>query len=161
MLSQPFDPIREIGVTELVGADEEVNTSDFGGSVEVDVSPGPQPASGEFLSFCFIATETGAGAVQDSAGKLLILDADPAVAVGDTALTAAEWATVIGYVDVDAGDWVTDAGGGVAFIQDQKIPFHSLSSVYFVWFHEDAVDLNDAAGDDEILQVNAWYRRES
>jgi hypothetical protein len=161
MLSMPFDAIRETDVIELVGADEEVNTSDFGGSVEVDVSPGPQPASGEFLSFVFIATESGGGAVQDSAGKLLILDADPAVAVGDTALTAAEWATVIGYVDVDVSDWVTDANGGVAYIANQLVPFHNVENVYFVWYHEDSTDLNDGAGDDEVLQVNAWYRRYS
>ena len=134
MLSQPFDPIREIGITELVGKDKEVNTSDFGGSVEVDVSPGSQPASGEFLAFLFVATESGDGAVQDSAGKLLILDAD---------------------------DWIADANGGVAYIHNQVVPFHNLATVYLVWYHEDDTDLNDAAGDDEVLQVNAWYKRYS
>lgn len=158
---QPFDGIREIGLTELVGINEEVNTSDFGGSVAVDVSPGDQPASGVLHTFAFYATEDGSGAVHDSAGKLIILDADPAIAVGDTAMTAAEWVTVIGHVDVDTGDWTTDANGGVAFIYDNPVYFHDVSTLYFVWFHEDATDLNDAAGDDEQLECNAWFQRYS
>ena len=161
MLTQPFAPIYEGGLTELVGINEEVNTSDYGGSVAVDVSPGNQPASGEILAFAFYATEDGSGSVQDSAGKLIILDADPAVAVGDTALTAAEWVTVIGHVDVDTGDWTTDANGGVAFIYDNPVYFHDVSTLYFVWFHEDATDLNDAAGDDEQFECNAWFQRYS
>jgi hypothetical protein len=161
MLQQPFDGIREIGLTELVGVDEEVNTNDYGGSVEIDISPGPQAASGEFLSFAFYATEDGSGSVQDSAGYLIILDADPAVSYGDTSITAAECVTVLGRVKVEASDWHTDANGGVAYISDQPVPFHQLSSVYFVWLHTDATDLNDAAGDDEQLECNAWYLRYS
>ena len=160
MLQIPFAPIIEGGLTELVGINEEVNTSDFGGSVEVALE-GEQPISGEILSFTFFATEDGSGAVQDSAGKLLILDADPAVAAGDTALAAAEWPTVIGMVDVDEDDWIVDANGGVAYIYNQPVPFHSVASLFFVWYHEDATDLNDAAGDDEQLEFNFWYRRDS
>jgi hypothetical protein len=161
MLTQPFDPIREGGLTELVGVDEEVSTDDYGGSVEVDVSPGNQPASGEILAFAFYATEDGSGAVQDSDGKLFIFDADPAISAGDTAITAAEWVTLIGIVDVAAADWITDANGGCAYIYDQPVPFHAVASLYFAWFHEDAADINDAAGDDEQLEFNFWYRRDS
>ena len=162
MLTHPLSELLEGGLTELVGINEEVNTSDFGGSVDVSITtPNGDAVSGEILAFAFYATEDGSGSVQDSAGKLIILDADPAVAAGDTAMTAAEWVTVIGYVDVDAGDWVTDAAGGCAFISDQPIPFHKLSTLYFVWFHEDAADLNDAAGDDEQLEFNFWLRRDS
>jgi hypothetical protein len=161
MLTQPFDAIREAGLTELVGINEEVNTDDYGASVAVDVSPGNQPASGEILSFAFYATEDGSGAVQDSDGKLFIFDADPAIAAGDTAITAAEWVTLIGIVDVGASDWITDANGGCAFIYNQPIPFHAVSTLYFAWFHEDSTDLNDAEGDDEQLEFNFWYRRDS
>ena len=161
MLTQPFAPILEAGITELVGINERVDQNEFGGSASIDISAINQPVSGEILSFGFYATEDGTGAIQDSAGKLLILDADPATAAGDAALTAAEWLTVIGYVDVDTGDWVTDANGGFAFIPDQPVSFHALSTLYLVWFHEDATSLNDGAGDDEQLEVNFWYRRES
>ena len=85
MLSQPFSPILEAGLTELVGINEEVNTNDYGASVEVDIST-TQPVSGEILAFAFYATEDGSGAVQDSAGELFIFDADPAIAAGDTAI---------------------------------------------------------------------------
>jgi hypothetical protein len=156
--AQPFSALLEGGLTELVGVDEEVNTNDFGGSVSVALGG---EYSGEILSFAFYATEDGEGAVQDSAGKLIILDADPAVAVGDTALAAAEWPTVLGVVPVAASDWVTDANGGCAYICDKPIAFHALSTLYFVWLHTDSADLNDAAGDDEQLEFNFWYRRDS
>jgi len=156
--TQPFDAIIEGGLTELVGINEEVNTNDYSGSIGVALAG---TYSGEILSFAFYATEDGTGAIQDSAGKLIILDADPAVSSGDTALAAAEFVTILGMVDVDAADWHTDANGGVAYITDQPVPFHSLGTLYFVWFHEDATDLNDGAGDDEQLEFNFWYRRDS
>lgn len=159
-LEQPFDHIREGGLTELVGINEEVNTNDYSASVEVSL-PGDQPITGELLSFALYATEDGTGAVQDSAGRLIILDADPAVSSGDTALAAAEWPTVLGVITVTANDWILDANGGVAYIYDQPIPFHPVSSLFFVWLHEDDVDLNDGAGDDEQLEFNFWYRRDS
>jgi hypothetical protein len=158
LMVQPFDGMLEGGLTELVGINEEVNTDDYGGSVGVALAG---TYSGEILQFTFYATEDGTGAVQDSAGVLYVLDAGPAIAAGDTAMTAAERVTVIGHVTVNAGDWVQDANGGSATITDQPVAFHSLSTLYFVWFHTDAVDLNDAAGDDEQLEFNFWYRRDS
>jgi hypothetical protein len=154
----PFSAILEGGITELVGTDEEVNTNDYGGSVGVALGG---TYSGEILSFGFFATEDGTGAVQDSAGQLIILDADPAVSAGDTAITAAEHLTILAKVAVVATDWHTDANGGFAYIFDTPVPFHALSTLYFVWFHEDATDLNDGAGDDEQLEMNFWWRRES
>ena len=150
--------IREGGLTELVGINEEINTNDYGGSVAVTL---PGPISGEILSFAFYATEDGTGAVQDSAGTLIVLDADPAIASGDVAMTAAEWLTVLGHVAVATGDWSVDTNGGCAYICDETVPFHNLSTLYFVWFHTDAQDLNDGAGDDEQLEFNFWYRIEA
>ena len=161
MLSNPRYQMRELGVTELVGKDEEVNTDDYGASVAITLGDGIRPESGEFLAFAFYATEEGSGAVQDSAGTLLLLDVDPAVSAGDTALTAAEWKTILGRVDVTATDWITDANGGLAYIYDNPIPFHNLNTIYAVWLHTDATDLNDGAGDDEVLEFNAWYRRDT
>ena len=153
--------IVEAGITELVGKDEEVNTSDYGASVAVTLAD--STTSGEILSFMFVALETGSGAVQDSAGKLFIFDADPGISAGDTALVAAgvEHKTLVGKIDVAAADWTTDASGGAAFIYNQPVAFHSLATLYLAWFHTDATDLNDGAGDDEELWVNLWYRRDS
>jgi len=162
MLYLPVHPIQELGLTELVGIDEKVDQNDYSGSVGVSVASGSdQPVSGEIMSFAFYATEDGTGAVQDSAGELYILDADPAVASGDTALSAAEWVTVIAKVEVTAADWTTDTAGGVAYIYDTPVPFHNVKTLYFVWKQTDATGLNDAAGDDEQLEFNAWFLRYS
>ena len=158
VVATPFAAVLEGGLTELVGVDEQVDQNDYSGSVEVALGG---THSGELLSFAFYATENGSGAVQDSAGRLIILDADPAVASGDTALAAGEWPTVLGVVQVEAGDWIMDANRGVAYIVDTPVAFHALSTLYFVWLHEDATSLNDAAEDDELLEFNFWYRRDS
>lgn len=152
--ARPFQlGVFETGVTELVGKDEKVDQNDYGGSVPITVH-----GSGELLSFLFIATEEGDGAVQDSAGTLFILDADPAVSAGDTALALAEHQSVIGKVDVAAGDWSTDANGGTAFECCQPVPFHEAENLWLVWLQTDATGLNDVAGDDEVLEVNIWFR---
>jgi hypothetical protein len=156
--SSAGSPLLEGGLTELVGVNEQVDEHDYGKSVAVALGG---TYSGEILSFAFYATEDGTGAVQNSAGYLLILDADPAVAAGDTALAAAEWPTVLGRVKVQATDWITDANGGMAYLCNQPVAFHALSTLYFVWFHDDPTALNDAAGDDEQLELNFWYRRDS
>jgi hypothetical protein len=158
MLTMPFESIQEIGVTELVGADEQVDQNDYGASVEVALGT---RISGEFLHFTIYARETGTGAVQTPAGSLFILDADPATTAGDTAITAAERLTVIAEIPVAAADWQADANGASVTITDKPVAFHAVDTLYFLWFHEDATSLNDGAGDDEILEVNAWYRRDS
>jgi hypothetical protein len=161
-LSNPLYHITELGEHELVGIDEQVDQSDYGGSVALTLGDGIRPCSGEFLSFLFRTAEAGTGAIQTPPGTLLLLDADPTVAAGDVAITAAERATVIGLVKVNAADWKTaDATGASAYIYNQPVPFHNLQTIYAVWFHEDATSLNDGAGDDETLDFNAWYRRDS
>ncbi len=157
VLTKKFHHMLEGGLTELVGINEQVDQNDYGGSVGVTLA---ERCSGEILAIALYATEDGTGAVQDSAGTLFILDADPAVASGDTALAAAEWVTVIGRVQVATGDWSVDANGGCAYITDTIVPFHNLATLYFVWKQTDATGLNDAAGDDEQLEFNFWYRRE-
>ena len=148
----------EGGLTELIGVDEEVNTNDYSGSVGVALGIN---CSGEIPQFTFYTTEDGSGTVLTPSGILLILDADPAIAVGDTAMTASERVTVIGQVWVGSGDWISDANGGSAVIQDQPIVFHALATLYFVWLHTDATDFNDAAGDNEQLELNFWFRPEA
>jgi hypothetical protein len=154
----PLDAILEGGLTELVGINEQVDQNDYSGSVGVALAG---TYSGEILSVAFYATEDGTGAVQDSAGILYVFDADPTISSGDTSMTAAERVTIIGKIAIGANDWDVDANGGLAYITTQPIPFHSLANLYFVWKHLDATALNDAAGDDEQLEFNFWYRRES
>jgi len=161
MLSNPLYHITETTLTELVGKDEQVDQNDYSGSVAITLGDGVRPVSGEFLSFVFYTMEAGSGAVMTPAGTLILLDADPAVASGDTAMTAAEHHTVIGSVKVAATDWLSDANGAHACKLDKPIPFHNLQTIYAVWFHSDATSLNSAAGDDEYLSFNAWYRRDS
>jgi len=161
MLSAPYYHITETVLTQLIGKDQQVDQDDYGASVAVTLGDGIRPNSGELLSFVFFSREIGTGAVQTPAGTLLILDTDPAVSAGDTAISMVERVTVLGHVAVAASDWHTDANGGSAFIYNRPIPFHNLQTLYFVWFHEDATSYNDAAGDDEILEVKTWYRRDS
>lgn len=155
---QPMSAMLEGGLTELVGINEQVDQNDYCGSVGVSLGGS---YSGEILSVAFYATEDGTGAVQDSAGILYVLDADPSISSGDTAMSAAARVTVIGKIAIGAADWDTDANGGLAYICNQPIPFHAASTLYFAWKHLDATSLNDAAGDDEQLEFNFWYRRES
>lgn len=161
MLTNPRYQIQELGLTELIGPNEQVDQNDYGASVAIALGDGVRPVSGELLSFMFYSGETGTGAVQTPAGTLLLMDADPAVSAGDTSITAAAHQTIIGRVDVAAADWIADANGGHACKLDQPIPFHNLQTLYAVWFHTDATSLNDAAGDDETLHFNGWYRRDT
>ncbi len=156
----PLAPITETGIAELVGKNEQIDQYDFTGSIDLAVGIGGLPVSGEFLSLILTTLETGSGAVMVPAGVLLLFDADPNPTPGDTALTAAEWKTAIGSVAIAATDWISDANGSHAF-KAIAIPFHDLTSIYAVWYHTDATSLNDAAGDDEELHCNLWYRRDS
>ena len=161
MITNPRYAIQELGLTTLVGADDQVDQNDYGASIAITLGDGIRPVSGELLSFMFFTLEEGTGAIQSPAGSLLIFDADPTVSAGDTALAGADHIKILGRVDVAAADWITDANGGNACKLDQPIPFHSLQTLYVAWFHSDATSLNDLAGDDEYLRFNAWYRRDT
>jgi hypothetical protein len=154
----PFAPILEGGLTELIGINEQVDQNDYSGSVEVELL---HTASGEILSVALYNTEDGSGAILSPEGWLYIFDADPGIVSGDTAMTAAERVTILGRVKVESGDWETDTGGGLAYIYDTPIPFHELSSLFFVFKLTSATSMNSAAGDDEQLEFNFWYRRDS
>lgn len=162
ILAKPFSHILEAAVTSLVGIDEQVDTNDYGASVAITLASAPtnQPVSGEILSFAFFSTEEGSGAVLEPTGKLILFDADPAVAAGDTALALAEHLTILGIVELEADDWHADANGASAYIYDVPVAFHALNTLYAVWFHTLATSYNDAAGDDESLRFNFWYRRD-
>ena len=161
MLTNPRYQIYATERTILIDTDDQVDQDDYSASEALTLGDGVRPVSGEILSAVFFAWEEGTGAVQTPAGTLLLLSADPAVSAGDTAITAAERVTVIGHIEVAATDWISDANGASAFIYNQPVPFHNLQTLYAVWFHEDATSLNDGAGDDELLAVQLWYRRDT
>jgi hypothetical protein len=159
-LTQAFDAIRETGVLELIGINEQVDQNEYCNAVIASL-PSGQPMSGEILHVTLYTRETGSGAVLTPAGILYILDADPAVAAGATLITATVRRTVIAQIPIAAADWKSDAGGASVSVHNKPVAFHALKSLYFLWFHEDATSFNDAGGDDEILEVNAWYRRDT
>lgn len=152
--------IYESGLTELIGKDEAVAQNEYSGSVGVTINPdgATYPRSGEILAAVVISTEEGTGAVLQSTGTLIFLDADPGTSPGDTDLAVAEHRTMLGQMTYAATDYVADANGAQAYIPDKPIPFHNLSTVYLVWLHTLATGYNDGAGDDEYLHVNFWYR---
>ena len=153
----------EAGVTALIGKDdaeitagEYTNTADFALSADLD-------ESGEILSVLLVSSESGSGAVQTPAGVLYFFDADPDTSAGDTALVAAgvEHKTLLGFVTINSTDWVSDASGGAAF-KAVSIPFHITATIYAVF--QTAVGagaINSAVGDDEMIDLNFWYRRDS
>jgi hypothetical protein len=160
LTSQRYEMLRT-ALTALIGADEQVDQNDFGASVAVTLGDGVRPVSGEFLSLMLYTWEEGTGAVQTPAGTLLILTSDPATTAGDTSITSGERLQVIGQIAVSASDWISDANGGSCCIVDQPVPIHDLTTVYLLWFHEDATSFNDGAGDDECLSCRLWYRRDT
>lgn len=156
LLSQPFESILELGVTELIGINEAVAQNKY--SASVGVSLPATRVSGEILQ---VTLYSRGGDILQPNGVLFVLDADPAVATGDAALTAAERLTVIAQIEVETADWKADANGASATIFTRPAAFHALSALYFVWLQEHATGFNSAAGDDETLDFNAWIRRDS
>lgn len=157
-----FRPVLEGGLTELVGVDEQVDQNDLSGSVGVSLEGGDNFVSGEILSFLLVFSESGTGTVLEPTGQILVFDADPAISSGDTAITTAEHGTLLGIVNVEAADWLyTDANGASAYIVDTPIPFHNVKTLYFAFFNTLATAINSAAGDEELLQLNFWWRREN
>jgi len=156
LLSQPFESILELGLTELIGKDEAVAQNQYSASVGVSL---PQArTSGEILQVTLVSR---GGDILEPDGVLLVLDADPDVDAADTALAEAARQTVIAQILVETTDWQADANGASATIFVQPAAFHALSTLYFVWFQELATGYNSAAGDDEYLEFNAWIRRDS
>ena len=158
---RPEWPIKEFGLQAMVTKDQQIDDGDVSQTVDITLQQGSETeaASGVILSWMFVTAETGSGAVLTPAGRLFIFNADPNTTSGDTdfAAAGAEHKTLVGVIKVAASDWVSDASGGVAFIYDQPVYFHQLATLYLVWEHADATAINSAAGDDETLDLNAWW----
>ena len=157
-LTMPFEPMQQIGLTELIGINEQVDQNDYSASVAVTLG---SIQSGEILDVCLFTTEDGTGSVQSPEGWLYLFSADPSITSGATAMTAAARVTILGRIKVESADWETDANGGAAYIYDTPVAFPALSTLYFAFKLTSATSLNDGAGDDEQLEFNAKYRRDS
>ena len=158
----PFSAILESGILALIA----INDAEVAASGEYsdtrDWALGATH-SGEILSVQLTSAESGSGAVQEGRGKVFFFDADPNTSAGDVSLAAAgaEHKTILGVVNIEASDWDTDANGGVA-MKAVAIPFHALATIYIVYRNIDGSAVwNSAAGDDETLDINVWYRRDS
>lgn len=161
-MSGPYDGTRviptfvhETGLLEVVDANHQVDQNELSATVDLVIAT-QGTISGEIKGLILITSVTGTGSILTPAGKLFFLDADPNTTPGDAALSLAELQTVLGIVDVAAGDWQSFTNGAIC-AKTPGIPFHPLQAIYAVWRHTDATSFNDAAGDDEEMHMNLWY----
>lgn len=141
--------IFETGLTELVGINEQVDQNDYGAHVAIDIH-----GSGEILGAMFLSS---GGDILQVAGQLMIFNAAVTIAAGDTSITVAERSELCGMIEVSASDWQADANGASQYIYKQPVAFNT-NDLYLAFFLESATSINSAAGDDEQLEVNLFYR---
>lgn len=153
--------IAATGPLELIGVNERVDQNRYSQAVTTTVLS--RDRGGRIKAVALYATEDGTGDVLRPTGKLLIINADPGHALNATTIGAGTiWPTLVAAIDVAVADWTpTDTGGAMAyFVLD--IPYHSAAgTLALVWFHTLAQSFNDAAGDDEQLELNLWYEPET
>lgn len=126
---QKAHPVFDSGLLTLIGAGHTVAANQYGASVLYTLPvTGKTSHAGRVCALTFIST---AGAILTPACTLFLLTADPATSPGDTALTAAEHATVRGSVDIAATDWRADAAGATA-TATCDMRFASLAALAFV-----------------------------
>jgi len=156
--AEPFAAIVEAGLTELIGADEQVDQNDLCGSVGISLGA---TMSGEILGVLLVSRETGTGAVQTPDGILFFFDADPSISSGATAMSAAARQALLGQIAVTGTDFDSDANGASVYLVSVPVAIHGISTLYVAFRLTSATSYNDGAGDDEILEVNVWIRRDS
>ena len=158
----PFSAIIETGIQQIIGINDAAMTQDEYSST-LDLSLGGT-FSGEILGFILSSFfETGGSGINEGSGTLYFFDADPNTTSGDTALATfgSEHNTVIATVKIAAADWDSDANGAV-LQKTVAIPFHALATIHVVYRNTDAtVTWNAAGADDQRLNINMWFRRDS
>lgn len=152
---QPFSEMVEGGLTELIGVDEQVSQNQYSGSVEVTLS---EQLSGEILGATLYSN---GGSIIVESGELFFFDLDPSIAVGAAAIGVAEWPTSLGSIPVLSSDWTSDSNGAHANIKKEPITIHPVSSLFLVYKHTGSTQWNSLVGDNELLRVNFWIRRDS
>lgn len=158
-LVRPWEPIKELGLTELIGADEQVAQNQF--SADETIALGSL-MSGEILGVLLEMHAAAAGAVINEVGYLYFFDADPGLSAADTSFSSvANAQKAIGGIAVAVADWSPAAGKYIICTKSVAIPFHVIENLYIAYFHTGATQYNSAGNDNEVLSVNAWVRRES
>ena len=152
----PASNLTEMGITELIGINEQITASQYGATVSITLA-GP----GTIVKVCLIATEDdsgGGGAVFTPAGDLILFDADPTLGVDDATITNAERLTIVSVMTFATANWQSDANGAVNCQKTIEI-FHG-STLFATWHSATGeTQWNSAAGDDEQLEFNLWYKR--
>jgi len=156
--------ITTSGVVELVGKDETLAPTNYAGSVEIPLDANGS-ASGEILGVTLIQREEGSGSLLSVDGDLIILNADPSIAANAVTLGAAAaiWQSIVGAIPIANSDWrptSTEDANGQYVHKIQAIPFESARSLWATFFLASATTMNDAGGDDEILECILRYRRD-
>ena len=151
----------EVGIATLIGADDDVGVNEFSATTDLDLgqtygATQVRPVAGEIQSILLVSS---GGAIQEPTGWIFFMDADPATAAGDVSLALVDRQAIIGQVEILAADWDSDANGASAY-KPVALPFHDVRYLYTVFRNEGAA-INDAGGDDEIIQINLWYRRDN
>lgn len=149
--------VKEGGLTELVGINEQLTQNQFSAAVGVDIDTADAGISGEVVQAVLVSSGTGLLKVE---GDLLILDADPANAADSATLDLAEHQTLIGRINFGSSDWTTGDANAVTAHKQVAVPFHQLKTLYFVFQLTSATQVNSLAGDDELIQLNFWFRQE-
>lgn len=145
--------VFKTALVPLVGPDDaELTTGHYGESQEVSLSP---ELSGEIVQINLYASGVVA---EDSAGNLLVFDADPTLSHGDAFLDIQSNKMVIAAIAVAAGDWVCSYSTGyVTDLLERPIYFDPQEEIYFAWEHTDATSLNPNAGSQDTLDAYVWY----
>ena len=101
---QPFAGITEIGATEIIGSGGTVEQNQYAASATVSLATPGAVHSGEILAMALYVTAPGTGAIITTTGKVFLFDEDPAIDIGDTAITETEWKTAVAVLDVADAD---------------------------------------------------------
>jgi len=147
--------IQELGITEIIGINEQVSATQYSASETIALA-----GTGEIVKVCLYATEDGTGAIFTPTGDLLIFKTDPAIASDDVTITAAERITIVAMMSFKAADWQSDTNG--ASNCQATVEVYSTATLFIAWYSATGeTQWNSAAGDDEQLEINLWYRRDS
>jgi len=162
-----IEPIHTTGLVSLVGKDAQVGQNEYGAAVKLDIAaaaglPAGSPLSGEVLRLVLVSRAASTGTVQKPAGTLFLFTAQPDVEAADSSLAdGASWAGAWAAVTLATTDWKGDDVGAMAEILTEPIPFHAIPALWAAYLHQDATPFNLEENDDETLDLNLWFRRES
>lgn len=149
-------PIQEVAIVELVGINEQVDASEYSASVAIALA-----GSGSIQKVCIITSESGSGAILTPAINLFFLDADPISTAGDAGIPLAERDVVFAQIALASADYQADATGAIN-CQAVDEEYHDVGGTAYVLFFLNAAEtsINNLAGDDELIRLHLWYRKD-